>query len=111
MIHREAVQNERKVTTMTGKVLGTFPDVRIECEKNKAILKLTGGLGYVPVTFTNLDRYEGHVLKIDGKVVEQSVHGKDFWQTDYDPASKSWSRTYNLPRDGRAEVLVEFGPK
>jgi len=27
----------------------------------------------------------------------QSVHGNDFWQTDFDVATQSWSLTYNLP--------------
>ena len=109
MIQREAQGNRRNVRAMKGELVRTFPDVRIRCEDNIARVKLSGGLGYVPVTFANLTRYDGFVLKVGGKVVDQSVHGKDFWQTDYDANSKTWSRTYNFPRDGQGEVLVEFG--
>ena len=94
---------------LTGELIRTFPDVRLRCEGDAAVTRLSGGMGYVPVTFTNLSRYDGFVLKIDGKVLNQKVHGKDFWQTDYDVNSKTWSRTYNLPRDGQGEILVEFG--
>lgn len=111
MIHREAVENDREVEVTRGKLMRTFPDVRIECEGDKASFKIMRGLGYVPVTFTRLSRHDDFVLKVDGAVVDQSVHGNDFWQTDYDPATESWSRTYNLPRDGKGSALVEFGLK
>jgi hypothetical protein len=29
--------------------------------------------------------------------LDLSVHGNDFWQTDYDVVAKTWSLTYNLP--------------
>ena len=44
-------------------------------------------------TFSELTGPAGYVLSVDGRTVDQSVHGKDFWQTDYKPASKRWSRT------------------
>lgn len=109
MIYREVTKNDRKVEMITGELVGLFPDVRIACEGNKASYELTGGIGYLPLTFTNLSSHEGYTLKVDGKAVDQAVHGKDFWQTDYDPASQTWSRTYNLPRDGEGKVKVEFG--
>ncbi len=31
--------------------------------------------------------------------VDQSVHGNDFWQTDYDAASGTWEITYSVPLD------------
>jgi hypothetical protein len=34
---------------------------------------------------------------VDGKTLDQSVHGNDFWQTDYDAGTKTWSQTYNVP--------------
>ena len=44
--------------------------------------------------FTSL---RGHQLLFDGQPVNQSVHGSDFWQTDFDAATQSWSLTYNIP--------------
>lgn len=40
----------------------------------------------------------------------QSVHGRDFWQTDYDPATGRWSQTFNLPRTDEQPLHLEFGP-
>ena len=39
-----------------------------------------------------------------------AVHGNNFWQTDDDVETQSWSRTYNLPCDAREELRVGFGP-
>jgi len=47
--------------------------------------------------FKGLTSLRGHQLLFDGQPVNQSVHGNDFWQTDFDVATKSWSLTYNLP--------------
>ena len=59
-----------------------------------------GGLGYVPVTFEGLDSANGYRLEVDGVELDQSVHGNDFWQSDFNPSSGKWSRTYNLPAKG-----------
>lgn len=109
MIHREAVGNNRLAMVEKGTLLGTFPDVRVKCHDDEARMKLKAGIGYVPVTFTGLSQHEGFALKVNGEVLDQSVHGNDFWQTDYDPESETWSRTYNLPRDGRGEIFIKFG--
>jgi hypothetical protein len=29
------------------------------------------------------------------------VNGNDFWETSFDPSSKTCTRTYNLPLDGK----------
>ncbi|MEN8866082.1 MAG: LamG domain-containing protein [Akkermansiaceae bacterium] len=112
MIHREALRNHRIVVVDEGKVERTFPDVRVKSDNDRANVLLRGGLGYVPVTFTGLESHDGFVLKVNGEVVDQGVHGDDFWQTDYDDKTKTWSRTYNLPRDGRrrAEITLEPAP-
>ena len=97
MIGREAVQNEVVAKMETGSLLRLHPDVRVRANKGSARLTLSGGLGYIPVTFTGLPSHRGHVLKIDGVPLDQSIHGNDFWQTDYDSSTRSWSRTYNIP--------------
>jgi hypothetical protein len=38
---------------------------------------------------------------VNGVPLNQAIHGSDFWQTDYDPVTRTWSRTYNLPSDGK----------
>jgi hypothetical protein len=33
------------------------------------------------------------------RVVNQSVHGNDYWQTDYDSVTGTWEITYTLAAD------------
>ena len=101
MIHREAIGDDRKVEVTAGQLERVWPDVRVRTADGQGSLSLDGGLGYVPVTFSGLKSGNGHLLMIDGKEFDQSVHGSDFWQTDYDPESRSWSRTYNIPGEDR----------
>ena len=97
MIHREAVGNERRVTVTVGKLTSLHPAVTIATDHDRAELTLTGGLGAIPLTFTGLHSPRHQGLKIDGEVLNQSVHGNDFWQTDYDPESATWSQTFTVP--------------
>jgi hypothetical protein len=72
----------------------------------EVMLQIRGGIGYVPVRFEGLKSIEGYKLyeKNGEKLVplDQSVHGNDFWQTDYVSASQTYSLTYNLPLDGKS---------
>jgi hypothetical protein len=51
----------------------------------------------VPITFTGLKHYREYDLFVDGRRIDQSIHGNDFWQTDYDSVSRTWSMTFNVP--------------
>lgn len=108
MIHREAVGNDRRVTMKTGKLESLYPAVKVRVSNDIAEFTLTGGLGYVPVTFTGLTSSRGYALLLDGHPVNQSVHGNDFWQTDYDPLTRRWSRTYNLPVNDDKPHAIRF---
>ncbi len=99
MIHREAIDNDRKITMAKGALLRRYPDIRIAASQGAAEFTISGGLGYVPLTFTGLASPSGHTLYIDRAPLNQAVHGNDFWQTDYDPQSATWSLTYNVPLD------------
>lgn len=96
-IYREAKGNERSVEVTKGKLSRKYPDIALEAENDEANFTLSGGIGYVPLTFANLKSHENYVLIIDGKPLDQSIHGNDFWQSDYDVETGTWSRTYNLP--------------
>lgn len=50
----------------------------------------------------------GHRLLFDGQPVNQSVHGNDFWRTDFDAAARSWSLTYNLPIPGNRSHTIRL---
>jgi hypothetical protein len=62
---------------------------------------LHGGLGWIPVRLTGLDRPEGVELwRVTRAGREQVVQGdpvRAYWQTDYDDADARWTLTYNLP--------------
>lgn len=109
MIRREAVGNDRHVEMKTGTLERLYPAVTVRTAKDGAEFTLTGGLGYVPVTFTGLTSPRAPVLLQDGQPVNQSVHGNDFWQTDYDAATRTWQITFCVPVEvGRAHSFT-FG--
>lgn len=97
LIQREASDNHRMVTVTEGTEEHRYPDIRIATDHDRARFTVTGGLGYVPVTFSGLSSPSAHRLSVDGITIDQSVHGRDFWQCDHDPASNTWSLSYNLP--------------
>ena len=108
MIAREAKYNSHRVKVNKGTLVHTFPDVRIKSDGERANFQFSGGLGYVPLTFTNLSSHSGYTLKVDGKVVDQSVHGNDFWQTDFDVETRTWSITYNVKLTGIKTHRIEL---
>ena len=106
MAHREAAGNHLKVEATRGHVTRAVAPVEIAADgSGQAEVQITGGLGYVPITFTGLKSYRGFALwRDDGdghgpRLVDQSVHGHDFWQAAFDPTAHTWSLTYNLPLD------------
>ena len=108
MARREAVGNAVNVEAARGRLVrATIPVEVAVNEQGHAEILLSGGLGYVPLTFSGLDRHRGIELwRDDGngqgpRRIDQSVHGRDFWQSSYDPASKTWSLTYNVPVNTR----------
>lgn len=111
MIHREAVGNDRQVEASLGNVLATHPAVYVQTNDDSAQIRLSGGLGYVPVTFAGLSTSREFELLIDGERFDQSVHGNDFWQTDWDAATQTWSQTYNIPCNGNRSSVLEFGQR
>ncbi|MGC6427349.1 MAG: hypothetical protein ACON5H_10195 [Akkermansiaceae bacterium] len=101
--HREARGNDFKVSLSGGQVIKNYPLV-IEVEEPEVSFTIQGGVGAVPVQLQKLCSPKGGQLIqiIDGKRIpfDQSVHGNDFWQTDYEPLSQTYSMTFNLPLDG-----------
>ncbi|MGJ8654505.1 MAG: hypothetical protein ACSHX8_14690 [Opitutaceae bacterium] len=102
-IYREAIGNDLKVEVAGGKLLNNYP-IQIRAESDEIAVDIKGGLGYVPISFEGLSTATGYTLyQIDGEKsipLDQSVHGNDFWQTDYDTTTRTYSRVYNLPLDG-----------
>ena len=95
-VRREAAGNALKCDAKHGSVLNPYPLKIAVDAKQTAEITIKGGLGYVPVTFTGLTSASGYALSVDGQRVDQSVHGNDFWQTDYDSTTQRWQQTYNI---------------
>ncbi len=120
MAHREAAGNAVTVEAIRGRVVRATIPIEVAVNgQGGAEVAITGGLGYVPLTFSGLDRYRGTELRRDdgdgggARPVDQSVHGRDFWQSTYNPDSKTWSITYNVPLDTPDDRprTVRFGLK
>lgn len=108
LVHREAAGNRRSVTVETGALKSLHPAVHLAAENDEAAFTLAGGLAWVPVTVSGLSRPEGHQLVIDGKALDQNVHGNDFWQTDYDADSRTWSLTWQVPAPPSGNLRIEL---
>ncbi len=100
MALREAVGNAVKLSVQVGSLAQSCPTVKIGLTNDTAQFSVTGGLNYVPVTFTGASTYQNPVVEelagFAWFVIDQSVNGRDFWQADYNSATLRWDLTYNL---------------
>jgi hypothetical protein len=103
-VHREAVGNDLAVTAVGATVTSNYP-VILRMEKPKATLAIQGGVGHAPVRFEGLKSVDGYklyeIVKSQRVELNQAVKGNDFWQTDFDSTTGTYSITYNLPLDGK----------
>ncbi len=109
---REVAGANVSVEANVGKVEQVWP-VRITADKGeRAEFTVTGGVGYTPVTVCGARARRGFMLYAkneDGTLAEvnqSSKVGRDWWQADFDAASKTWDITYTIsldtPGDARA---------
>jgi Concanavalin A-like lectin/glucanases superfamily len=111
LVEREAVGNDRQVTVERGTLLSRHPAVTVRAEGGAASWTMSGGLGHVPLTISGLASHQGWRLFCDGQAIDQAVHGQDFWQTDYDASTRTWSLTWTVPVDpGPHRFHVERTP-
>jgi hypothetical protein len=106
--YREAVGNDLQVIARGGKVLNRYP-ILIHADVSTIDVAIKGGVGFVPIRFEGLTSIKDSALFeiVDGKEIrlDQSVHGNDFWQADYDEGACTYALTYNLPLDGKAMAV------
>ena len=100
--YREAKVNDLKVNVSGGRTLQNYP-LAVQIEKPEVTVTIEGGVGAVPIRFEGLKSSKGYHLYrvVDGERTQfdQSVHGNDYWQTDYDSTTNSYKMTFNLPLD------------
>ncbi len=101
--YREAKGNDLGVTVSGGTLLRKYPLI-VQTQEPEITVDIKGGVGAVPIRFEGLSSNQDyHLYRIDdGKrlKLDQSVHGNDFWQTDYDAATNTFKMSFNLPLDG-----------
>jgi len=115
MIYRETLGNDLEIAASKGTLSRQRPTM-IQAAGNQADFTITGGFGYVPVTIAGLTDSREPVLEVrDGdtwKVVDQAVHGRDFWQCDVDPQTRTCQVTYSVgsdtPEDKRVPRRYRF---
>ncbi|ANQ51780.2 hypothetical protein MY04_4444 [Flammeovirga sp. MY04] len=106
-MYREAHKNTQLIFLKKGKLLRRNP-IKVEAENDEVILDITNGLGYVPITISNISNYRDFniVITKNGTSVnlkEQEKFGNDYWQTDYNAETKTWEVTYSVPMDESLE--------
>ena len=104
--YREAKANTLDVKVSGGKLLNNYPTI-VRATDSEVRVRIRGGVGYVPIRFEGIKetgRLELFQI-VDGKEIKlnQSVHGNDFWQSEYDAATDTYKQTFNLPLDGLSE--------
>lgn len=106
-VYREAIGNDLEVSVRGGKLLHRYPVV-IAANKLEVEVTIKGGVGAVPIRFEGLRTVDGCALHRfqDGQRVplDQSVHGNDFWQTDYDADSGTYKMSFNLVLEDAVET-------
>lgn len=100
MAYRYAQASKISVMVESGRLKQLNPPV-MWAEPDGCRFRLSGGVGYVPVTIAGLHDYRGWRLQKEEngcwKNVDQSVHGNDYWQCLYDGEFDSYELTYNIP--------------
>ncbi len=102
--YREVVGNKLRVTVSGGTLRSQYPII-IEPRRPEVKVTIRGGIGHVPIRFEGLDAADEYAVyeQTGGRLVklDQAVHGNDYWQTDYDPATGLYQLKFNLPLDGK----------
>jgi hypothetical protein len=102
-VYREAIGNDLEVDVRGGRLLRRYPII-VAAREPEIEVSIKGGVGVVPIRFEGLRSTSGYALYRlqDGRrlSLDQSVHGYDFWQTDYDAESDTYKMSFNLPLDG-----------
>lgn len=101
------------VVAQTGEVLKTFPiTVKAANEPIAAEITVTGGIGYVPLTFTNLPDPSSYSLeKLENgqwEKIDQSVHGNDYYQAYYDAPFGTYELTFNVEHTGDPSASYQY---
>ena len=106
-VHREVTGNDLVVSVTGGTVLKNYPLIIQAQNPNQITIHIKGGVGYVPIRIEGLSSSHGYkfdqIIAGKPKPLNQSIHGNDYWQCEYDLATKRYKLTFNVPLDGKPE--------
>ena len=72
-------------------------------------------MGFLPITFHGLNRHDGWRLEAEGpagwETIDQSVHGNDFWQANFDEEADTWSLTWSIENTSLTQYRLVWGSK
>lgn len=105
LLYRESSRNKMVAASATNAVNTNYP-LTVTTTNNSANVSITGGIGYVPVVFSGLTNITNPQLwKSAGdcgdswEIVDQSLHGKDFWQVEVNAETGLFDLIYNVNQD------------
>ncbi|MBI1317424.1 MAG: hypothetical protein GC168_00560 [Candidatus Hydrogenedens sp.] len=111
LVHRFAAEGAVEVDMTSGTLRRSLPvEIEVDAGTQSAACEMSGGVGYVPITFHGLKRTEGYVLTVDGTPLDQAVDGNDFWQVTPEDGG-TWAMTFNVDLDGTETRVVAFSPQ
>jgi hypothetical protein len=110
-VMRQAVGNNLRIAVDGGRLVQRYPPVVALVNARSVEVRITGGLGYVPLSFAGLDNWRGWELcRQQNGVwtrVDQSVFGNDFWQVDREEQPARYRITFNVPLDRPGDASGE----
>lgn len=116
-VWRQARGNHLQPVARRGRLVESYPPLLQLDARQRGELEVTGGVGWVPFTFRGVrdpGRWTVQVAerradpgpgrgdsgeRLAWRTVDQSVHGRDFWQAAHEPVRGTWDITLNLPMD------------
>lgn len=109
IIARDAVLHEQKVQIKKGTLVQRYPDIKVKADQGNAQFIVRGKqYRYTPVTVSNLKSATQGQIFVDGKPLDQSLYGEDYYQTEFNAATGTWSKTYNIKFSGPDTHTVTF---
>jgi len=110
VVQREATGNRPAITLPGGGDAQHWPFTLAVGATRELTFTLRGGLGWLPLRLTQLDRpdeIELWKMSLSGpERVQQGNPARAFWQADYDPSNVCWNLTYNVPATARPTTYM-----
>ncbi len=104
LVFREAKMNLLKTLVKGGTIERPYPLVVSTSGNAPVDVRIEGGVGAIPVTFTQMDDPQRYQVTVDGQLMKH-------WQTDWDAAHQQWRMTTLLPATGDGALNLQLRRK